>query len=387
MRIPFRSMAMLAVVSFLACENQPYESTDVTNPVFKPKCESPPCKDDGGTDPPPPPPASVEAHILYSSGIESNVGGGGCKRGDLQHSVYRMDPTGAFERLFGNDLESQAHTMNPSFSPDGQQFAMSRDVYTVAKGRCATEHFQIATANVDGTGFQVIREVERSSGQFVENGLWSPAAVDGAERIAWLEWDGNVTTSVVIAETDGASPVPVIVQAEPDEIEDHEWNRTGDGILVMMRDWAAGQSSLRLYGIDCSGSCQTSSQTDIGDLSPIPSSSPLGGMAWAHQHDWVALHACAGGDCDIYRIDLTDPLSPIVTQLTARGGGADELDPRWSPDDTKVIFAAGPIDGTEWLVEMDLTVTSLPWDGDLSAPGIRLLVELGPFGGSDWRSF
>jgi len=369
---------------FLACEDQvtnPEAGNLADSPLLKKKCPSPPCN--GGGEDPPPPPSVNDPIILYSSAIESNVGGGGCKRGDLQHSIYRMDLSGASERVLPDSLEKQAHSMHPSFSPDGQHFVMYRDVYTVAKGRCATEHFQIATAGVDGSGFQVIREFERGSGG-LDVPRWSPTPVGGVERIGWLEFTGGIV-SLIIANTDGSGQSTVVQGTITDEIEGFEWSRSGDAVLVHFRDWGSDFSHLRLYSLNCVSTCSATSFVELGDSSPITPGS-ISEMDWGRQHDWIVVPTCPGGDCNIYKVDITNTASPVVTQLTA-ASSLDELDVSLSPDDSRILFVAGPIGNTSRLVELDLAVISVPWNGDLSAPGVRILAEVGPSGGTDWRSF
>ncbi len=375
-------LLLCCAVVLAAChEESPTGPEDAATPMLKKKCPSPPCG--GGGEDPPPPPSVDDPAILYSSGIESNVGGGGCKRGDLQDSMYRMDLSGASERVFGDNLETQAHTQHPSFSPDGQRFAMYRDVYTVRKGRCDTEHFEIATAGVDGTGFTVIREIERGSGG-LDQPRWSPGPVGGGERIAWMESTGDLV-SLIIADTDGSSRFAVVEGTLTGEVEGFEWSRSGDAILVHLRDWGSDFSHLRLYSLNCASTCSWSSFVEIGDTSPI-TPGWFSEMDWARQHDWIAVSKCFGGDCDVYKIDITDPALPVVTQLTA-GGSLDELEVSWSPDDSRILFVAGPIGSGERLVELDLTIVSLPWTGDLNPPGVRILPEVGPAGGTDWRRF
>ena len=389
MRSVLSVLVLPVAIALVACESRPFDPSESSaGPLFKPKCETPPCKDDGGTDPPPPP-QGVEAHVLFSSSMGTNPGGGGCKRGDLQDSMYRLDLNGNFERVFGDNLENQAHTMDPTFSPDGTRFAMYRDVYTVAKGRCATEHFQIATASTDGTEFQVVREFDRESGRHVRMPKWSPGPVSGSERLAWLE-SNSTAVDIMIAQTDGSSPSVALTGNEvagSDEIEGFEWSRTGDALLVNLRDWGAALSWLRLYDLDCSGNCAVAGFVDIPASSPIPVGAWFSDMDWARLHDWVIAPACIGGDCDLYRFDLTNRASPTVTRITAVAGGADELEPTWSPDDSKILFTAGFIDGAIWRVEMDLTVASLPWSGDLQAPGIRATARPDCCSGMDWRRF
>jgi len=386
-----RSLWLTCLIALLAvaCRDAtPTAPDEVSVPLFKPKCDTPPCKDDGGEDPPPPPPPStVEAHILFSSGMEGNEGGGGCKRGDLGTSMYRMDLSGNYERVFPDELETQAFTSEPSLAPDGQRFVMYRDVYTVAKGRCATENFQIVTAAVDGTDFQVIADFERgtSISTIVGEPEWSPVAVGGSERIAWRQWTDGVN-SIVTASTDGTGAVPLITGTSTEQLWGFAWSRTGDQMLVYFEQQSQ-LASLRLHSVTCGSTCSASAAINVADLSPIPPDAWLQfQMDWAHLSDRVLVSACVAGDCDVYGIDLTDPLSPAVTQYTARPGGADELEPRWSPDDTKILFMTG-VDGSEWLVELDLTVASLPWSGDFSAPGVRLLAETRIFGGADWRPY
>ena len=381
MRVPCIPL-VLCCAFILACEdNAPTGPEDGNTALFKPKCETPPCK---GGDPPPPPTVGDPA-ILFSSAMEGNVGGGGCKRGDLHWSVYRMDTDGLYERVFPDALEIQSASLYPSFAPDGQQFAFYRDVYTVAKGRCATEHFHIATAGVDGTGFQIIREIERGVGG-LDQPRWSPGPVGGVERIGWLEWvEDFALMTVVIANTDGSNANVVVSGTADYEVEGFEWSRSGDAVLVYFRGWEAVDSYLRLYSLDCSVSCTTASSLVIGNLSPITPDKWFGEMDWARQHDWVAVPACGGGNCDLYKIDLSNPVSPAVTQLTANG--LDEGEVSWSPDDSMLLFTAWAIDGTRKALELDLSVATLPWNGDVSAPGIRVLAEVGNSWGLDRRRF
>ena len=385
-----RSLWMTCLIALLAVACQdvaPTAPDEVAGPLFKPKCDSPPCNGGGEDPPPPPPPSNVEPHVLFSSGMEGNEGGGGCKRGDLGASMYRMDLSGNYERVFPDELETQAFTLEPSFSPDGQRFVMFRDVYTVAKGRCATENLQIATAGVDGSDLQVIADFERGTSYttIVGEPEWSPVSIGGSERIAWRQWNDGVN-SIVTASTDGSGATPLVTGNSTEQLWGFAWSRAGDQMLVYFEQ-ESQLSALRLYSLTCGATCSAGAGIDVGNLSPIPPDAWFQfQMDWAHSSDRVLVSACPAGDCDIYLIDLTDPQSPVVEQITAKPSVFDELEPRWSPDDSKVLFVTG-IDGNGWLVELDLSVAALPWDGDLSAPGLRLVAATPIFGGADWRSF
>jgi dipeptidyl aminopeptidase/acylaminoacyl peptidase len=380
---PLSAAVLASLLLAVACEQAP---TDVMEPdgpaAFK--------KGGGGGGKPgdPPPPPIGDPAIVFSSSRDANTGGGPSKRGDLVMSIYRMDLTGAFERVFGDDLETQSWNKNPKWAPDGQRFVFHRDKYEISKGKISSEVFQIATARIDGVGgINVIRKVSRGSGH-LDNARWSPVPIGVYERIVWVEdW-----SAIVVAGTDGSDPTTVATAGEGEKFRGFEWFSDGTRLIGQVLDQTTGAYFLRLYDVSCGSSSSTCTATkawDLTDLGPIGPYDWFGDIAVARNHDWIVPSVCPGGrgPCDLWKIDLTAPAAPIVTRLTLTE--SNEGDVSWSPDpvddDSKILLTARPIDSTRKAIILDLTLlVSLPWDGDLADPAVTVIADVGGSGGMDW---
>jgi Tol biopolymer transport system component len=362
-----RYLALAALVLFVACEQTPTAPEEASAEALFKKGGKP-----GGGDPPP---SVTDPVLLYASWY-----GGGLGR--LGLSMYRMNVDGAFERVFEDAVESEVESSDPSFAPDGQQFVFSRNV--VKKGGNVSL-LQIARANLNGSGFTVLHEIEDGGG-ILRRPSWSPAPLgDGQEKISYLEgardatgiWMGN---DLFIMNVDGTERTRLtshtLVSQGNVRVSQAEWSRTADRILAIIYHSDTDQFTRRLYTIDCATVCAL---TDSVDLDLSARLAPVDGfdqIDWARNSDRIATQVLPGDRYpgDLWIIDISDPLAPSFTQLT-NTPSLNERNPTWSPDESQIAFK-NYVDGIVrvYLMNADGTnVTAI--SGDI---GID-------FGNMDWQ--
>jgi len=375
----------LCILLFATCAEPPTAPENLVSPeapLFKPKCDSPPC--DGGEDPPedpPPPPPSADQEILYSD-FSRDFG---------SVSIFRMNVDGSnVEPVFGDDVESGNDNTHPAWAPDGERLTFTRLVRVLDKKKVVSTSHQIAVGRDDGTGPTVIREVPGGSVEPLYRPRWSPAPVGGVERIAWVEnrWDAGQAV-VVVARTDTWDVETLLTSGLDEHFGNMTWSRTGEQILVEGWYESSQQSFLRLYDVDCSVSCTA---TPAGDLSLSPLSSNDGFMHvdWAHLHDWVLVPAIPAGESfgDLWLIDMTTGDLHRVTQTSI-----DVQDAVWSSCDDAILIGVWGQFGRQWsnkLIRLNLAglPAVTPWDGSLDDPTIaEEVADVGTTGiaGIDWR--
>ena len=370
-------VAALCGLLLAACAEPPTAPENLGSseaPLFKPKCDSPPC--DGGEDPTPPPPA-VDQAILYS----------GSSRDFGSLSIFGMNADGSnVDPVFGDAEESGNESRSPAWAPDGERFTFTRYVRVFEKRKVVSASNQVAVGRVDGTELTVVREVPEGA-EPLYRPRWSPAPVGGIERIAWVEnrWYAG-QAAVVMARVD-TWEVETLLTSGPDEhFGNMTWSRTGDQVLVEGWYESSQLSFLRLYDVDCSLGCTATSAGDL-DLSPLSSSDSFGHVDWAHLHDWVLVRAIPAGSSygDLWRIDmLTGDLEPVTDT------SIDVQDGVWSSCDDAVLMVVWGEFGRRWsnkLIRLNLSAlpSGTPWDGSLDDPSVAVAIaDVNP-AGIDWR--
>jgi len=366
----------LCALLFAACAEPPTAPDALADPgvpLFKPKCDSPPC--DGGEDPPedpPPPPTAADPAILYS---------GSSREFDLTQSIFQMNADGSnVAAVFGDAVESGNESRSPAWAPDGERFAFTRYVRVFDKRKVVSASSQLAVSDVDGTGLTVVREVSEGAEPFYRP-RWSPEPVGGEERIAWVENRWSAGEAAILMARADTWDVETLLTSGPDEhFGNMTWSRTGDQILIEGWYESSQQSFLRLYDVDCPADCTATFAIDL-DLAPLGSSDSFGHLDWAHLHDWVVVPARG----DLWRIDMvTGDLEPLTET------SIEVQDAVWSSCDDAVLLVAYGEFGRRWsnkLIRLNLSAlpTGVPWDGSLDDPSVaEAIADVNP-AGIDWR--
>lgn len=379
-----RYVALLFVpLLLLACEDQitdPDPGSVADSPLLK-KCQSPPCNGGGG-DPPPPDP-SANSTILFSTHVKGKV-----KRQRLDWSLHVMDADGTnVTRLFSNTTEAGTESTWPHWAPDDTRFVFNRGMAGI---------HGVAVANVDGTDLETILE----SAWAFPRPRWSPAAVagaDGQEKIAYLDGfrDPNgvfVGPDLFVSNVDGSdrtrltahgpsgptcARIPITSRFSVSQLE---WSRSADRILATVYDCDTQEFTRRLYTLDCSGVCAVTDSVDLDLSASISSIDGFGQMAWGRTADRVVISIRPGSRgpvADLWILDLSLPLAPVLTQLTNTSVNTSMLDatePTWSPDDLEIAFTSWLVDNTRHAFVMNADGTNL-----------RDIGEIGNSHGMDWR--
>ena len=326
-----RYLALAALVLFVACEQTPTAPEESSAEALLKKGGKP----GGGT----PPPAVTDPVLLYASAYDGG-------QGRLGFSMYRMNVDGAFERVFEDAVESGVGSVDPSFAPDGQQFGFGR--FVIGKGR-SSGLWQIARANLDGTGFTILHEIEDGVG-ILDEPSWSPAPLgDGQEKIAYLEGarDASGTWSgydLFIMNVDGTERTRLtshtLMSNGNAYVSQFGWSRSADRILAIIRNRTTKEYTRRLYSIDCATTCALTDSVDLDLSDRLAPVEGFGQIDWAGTGDrfvaevWDSANAHRG---DLWIIDVSDPQSPSFTRLTDTPT-LEERNPTWSPDDTQIAF-------------------------------------------------
>mgnify|MGYP002382285577 CR=1 FL=1 len=109
-------------------------------------------------------------------------------RGEMRHSVYRMDiGTGALTRLYNDRIVPDS----PRLSPDGKRFVFARGegFDTLRRNYKGSANMDLYVATVDGS--QPTRLLYRDANRM--NDMW-PTWVDGGQSVVFAHDSGGVTT-------------------------------------------------------------------------------------------------------------------------------------------------------------------------------------------------
>ncbi len=368
---------IISILFLAVCGESPTVPVDQTDPLLaKPSCPGrPSCKP--GDDPPPP----ADQAILYSDAAGS--------RGiqDPTLSILRMNADGTnVDRVFDDGVEYWSDNTQPAWAPDGDQFAFKRFVWVFEKNILVSRTSQIAAGRADGTGFTVIREIADGSGSLYRP-RWSPVAVDGVERIAWVEdrWVAG-QAAIVMARSDTWDTESVLVAGPDEHFGNMTWSRSGEQILIEGWYDSSQQSFLRLYDVSCTANCTASPAGDLS-LSPFGPDNSFQHVDWAHLHDWVLVPVQPHGsnNTDAWIIDLETSDTRPLTQTTL-----DVQDGVWSScDDSVLLLVWGTFGNKQRNKLIRLNLNALPqgvsWDGSLDDPSIaEVIADVNP-AGFDWR--
>lgn len=205
-------------------------------------------------------------------------------RGAFQdNTIYSMSSTGANR----HQILGAGPSYSPSFSPDGQRFALTY-------GDCGGGQHPLAFANADGSGLVLV-------GPCGDAPKWSPL---GDRLVYWS--NGNVHT----VNTDGSGVVQVTSTGTAGLA-----SYSPDGARLVYHDVVEGRQRLMVMNADGSGVWQLTFG-GVGDDTD-PDWSPVG--------DWVAFTSTRSGAHETWVVRVTPGAAPI--QVTFEGGG--QHIPRW----------------------------------------------------------
>jgi Tol biopolymer transport system component len=307
----------------------------------------------GGGKPPKDPPAAADPAIAYNE-----IG----KRGVRNLMVADADGSNP-------TIVAQADNVGSmSWSHDNSQLCYDRTV----EGQ--TDVWGLYRIDVDGTGETLVYEYPEGSAFGRPD--WSPQpAPDGEFRIAFqhrmLELDGTYSWDIHLINPDGTgrfnlTNTPGVKETKP------AWSRDGRRLAVIEVTGVPGEDRvLSILTVSADGSEVSSTDYPAG-----PTGTRWYGVIsarWAKTQDKLVVSRDRPGNelPDLWTIDLADPASPVIRQVT-NTPDFEENAADWSEDDTTFVFM-----GTSWTYfnkwDLDWGVWVMPSDG--SAAPVWLLPD------------
>ena len=317
---------------------------------------------------------AIGGYAIGSSLVDASDGGDttGLTYSTQEGAVYRHG-TGDPVRLTGDD----EYATIPRWSPDGRRFA-----YQSWSG--PTGPITLMVRDADGSNPIAVSEPYAGTprGLKPEGHSWSPDSltlvyaakdvyeVDGMAKCGLSVCDVRIWT----VPADGSEPAQVI--GDP-LLHARAPVFTPDGESIIFAGSAGGETGYGIYRMDADGA----NVERIGDLTGYGqfsfdelSISPDGTMLAT-----TGTTAVASQVGDVYLVDLATGEDVHIDAA----GSADEFDPSWSPDSSRIAFTSWAVDpqpilydvASEELTPVDAVLYVLGW-----APDGRSILGQWPFG-------
>jgi Tol biopolymer transport system component len=236
-------------------------------------------------------------------------------RGGDEAGLYVMNPDGTEVRRLTTEVVDTA----PAWSPDGSSIAFVRGFWDPNAG--------IYVMAADGSDLHRITDGGLSDDAPEIDPAWSP---DGS-RIAFARESGN--TDIYAVSRDGTG----VTRLTDSPVMEYRpaWSPDGSRIAFVGYDVAAGgkpPSSVRLYVMNADG-------IGVTDVGPENADGP----SWSPDGSEIAYVDTESGSIMAIRPDGSGQRR-ILDVAALVGGMHLVYDVAWSPDGTKLAFAAGPDD-------------------------------------------
>ena len=270
--------------------------------------------------PPQPPPPPADPAIAYVV----NISKGALKNAKGQLLVMNAD--GSNQRVVVS--ETGVAYDYPDWSPDGTQLVFTREDYIGGRS-------SICIINVNGTGLR--RVFDGGEGRFEGPATWSPMPLaDGQHKLAFCysirRPDGTyeIAHEVFLVNLDGTGLVRLTYGGSGGGYI--SWSPTADRVTFFACcDPVTGEAGFGVYGIVYS--------SGTFSLVTLSTCYTFAWGIWANTQD--KLTSCKNSEYyDMWIYDLVNP--ELSYQVTFTGSGSYKHDASWSPDDSKILFVAGP---------------------------------------------
>jgi len=219
----------------------------------------------------------------------------------------------------------------PDWSPDGSAIVFTRNFPNVG---------QIYRVNADGSG---ITQIGDCTGDCFGND--GPTYSPDGEKIAFLKFigpvlpDGTISDAGIwIMNANGTDPVQITQKKLPTTSEDHQpaWSPNGMQLVftrINTTAQPAGQQAIFTINLDGSHAHRITPWRLNG-----------GGADWSPDGREIVFQSfrdcCPGHTSQIYSVH---PDGSNLRQLTSEGeNGGKNIEPDWSPDGKKIVFAHQP---------------------------------------------
>jgi Tol biopolymer transport system component len=250
-------------------------------------------------------------------------------------SIYAANPDGSHRQRLTHP-GAGVHDDLPDWSPDGSNILFER-IFQPGGNDLPTVADEIMRVNADGSG---LRQISACTSECVVNDdpQYSP---DGRRivytRLMRVKPKGSLVLGVWVMDSNGSNPHQITQLSSPASSEDHEpaWSPDGKNIVFMrLNDAAKPTNQQAVFIVASSGGKPrriTSWKLDAG------------GPNWSRDGSKILIQSYRDCPCsELSQVYTVAPDGAGLTQLTDAGRN---IEPNWSPNGKKIIYAHQPATG------------------------------------------